>query len=551
MKGKKILTGLLAVCTVLGMCSGCGSQSGSSTPQQSASAAAPVESAAETAAATAAPAAASTNEEPAGLTLPLTEEPVTLTEWWGGFDSDQIGVADPSEVLVSQEAEKRTGIHVDYVTCGTSTAAEVGAIMYASGEYCDMIAGGTVTYTGGFEKGVEDGIYIELNDLIEEGYAPNYKAIMDSDPKVAKDAATDSGKYIAFWQISDNPQWPWFGILGRGDWLEELNLDTPKTYDQLHDVLKAFKEEKGAQYPLNMGQDGYGWFQNFLAGCGVSSSWMQKDGEVMYGPVQDGYRQYLEMMQQWFQEGLMNPDFMSVSMMDNSSIVSGQAGVFLGNYTDCDTYADLIPGSHVIGFPEPRLNENDEIHVGQVNARVSSKWVAISTACEVPELAAQWIDYFYSDEGMLLNNYGIENETFQYDAEGNIEFTDLITDNPDGLSFQMACWHYIDGGPGVRSYVWERELMVVSDDCKACEDAWSHDGAYMISDLVTPTAEESERQSGIMGDVETYVKEMTLKYITGQESLDNWDEYCNYIWGLGLQNAVDIEQDVLDRYNAR
>lgn len=231
MKGKKILTGLLAVCTVLGMCSGCGSQSGSSTPQQSASAAAPVESAAETAAATAAPAAASTNEEPAGLTLPLTEEPVTLTEWWGGFDSDQIGVADPSEVLVSQEAEKRTGIHVDYVTCGTSTAAEVGAIMYASGEYCDMIAGGTVTYTGGFEKGVEDGIYIELNDLIEEGYAPNYKAIMDSDPKVAKDAATYSGKYIAFWQISDNPQWPWFGILGRGDWLEELNLDTPKTYD--------------------------------------------------------------------------------------------------------------------------------------------------------------------------------------------------------------------------------------------------------------------------------------------------------------------------------
>lgn len=137
------------------------------------------------------------------------------------------------------------------------------------------------------------------------------------------------------------------------------------------------------------------------------------------------------------------------------------------------------------------------------------------------------------------------------DAEGNIEFTDLITDNPDGLSFQMACWHYIDGGPGVRSYVWERELMVVSDDCKACEDAWSHDGAYMISDLVTPTAEESERQSGIMGDVETYVKEMTLKYITGQESLDNWDEYCDYIWGLGLQDAVDIEQDVLDRYNAR
>lgn len=551
MNKKSILALLLTVGMVLSLCSACGGKDESAAEQPAATTAtAPAE--AETPDTADAP--ADSTAEPAkasGLTLPLTEEPTTLTEWWGGFDSDQIGVEDPSEVLVSQEAEKRTGIHVDYVTCGSSASAEVGAIMYASGEYCDMIAGGTVTYTGGFEKGVEDGIYIELNSLLDDGYAPNYKAIMDSDPKVAKDAATDSGKYIAFWQISDNPQWPWFGILGRGDWLEELNLEVPKTYDQLHDVLTAFKNDKGAEYPLNMGADGYGWFQNFLAGCGVSSSWMQVDGQVKYGPVEDGYRQYLEIMQDWFQEGLMNPDFMSVPMTDNSSIVSGQAGVFLGNYTDCDTYADLIPGSRVIGFPEPRLNENDEIHVGQVNARVSSKWVAISTACKNPELAAQWIDYFYSDEGALLNNYGVEGETFRYNDAGEIEFTELITDNPDGLSFQMACWHFIDGGPGVRSYVWERELMVVSDDCKDCEAAWSHDGAYMISDLVTPTAEESETQTGIMGDIETYVKEMTLKFITGQESLDNWDQYCDYIQGLGLQNAADIEQTIVDRYNAR
>ena len=93
--------------------------------------------------------------------------------------------------------------------------------------------------------------------------------------------------------------------------------------------------------------------------------------------------------------------------------------------------------------------------------------------------------------------------------------------------------------------------MVVSDDCKNCETTWSHDGAYMIPELVTPTAEESETQTGIMGDIETYVKEMTLKFITGQESLDNWDQYCDYIQGLDLQDAVDIEQTVLDRYNAR
>ena len=73
----------------------------------------------------------------------------------------------------------------------------------------------------------------------------------------------------------------------------------------------------------------------------------------------------------------------------------------------------------------------------------------------------------------------------------------------------------------------------------------------MISDMVSLTAEESEEQMSIMGDITTYVNEMTLKFITGQESLDNWDEYCDYIWGLGLEDAIALEQAALDRYNNR
>lgn len=538
MQTKKILAYLLAFVMAVGTLTGCGSDGSSSSAEPVTGEQSVASEVADTSAT-------------GGLVLPLVEEPATLTEWWGGFDADQIGINDPSEVLVSQEAEKRTGIHVDYVVCGSSAAQEVGSIMYASGEYCDMIAGGTVTYTGGFEKGVEDGVYIELNDLIDGGYAPNYRALLDGDATVAKDAATDSGKYIAFWQISETAQWPWYGTMIRQDWLDQLGMDMPTTYDDLHEVLVGFKKEIGAEYPLEPGENGYGWFYNFLAGCNVTPDFMQIDGKVGYGPVQEGYRKYLEIMSAWYSEGLVNPDFMSVSSADNSTIMSEQAGVFSSAYVDCDTYSKNIEGAHVVGMPEPLLTADTVRHVGQVNGRVSSKWVAISASCQNPELAAQWIDYFYSDEGALLNNYGIENETFVYDDQGNIQFTDLITNNTEGLSFQMATWHYIDGGPGVRRYNWERELLTVGDDCKACEQAWSHDGAYMISDLTTPSAEESEAQNAIMGDIQTYVNEMTLKFITGQESLSKWEEYCDYIWTLGLQEAIEIEQTVLDRYNSR
>jgi putative aldouronate transport system substrate-binding protein len=548
---KKLLAFLLAMTMVCGLLAGCGSTSSASSGTTEAVTASAEES--DVASSEAENTTGSTGLSTGGLVLPLTEETVTLTQWWGGFNADDLGISTPAEVLVTQEQEARTGVHIEYTVCGESVASEVGAIMYAGGDYCDLISGGIVTYTGGFEKGVEDGIYIELNDLIDE-YCPNYKAIMEADPDVDKNGRTDSGMIVAFYQVSDNAQWPWYGTLIRGDWLDDLGLEMPETYDELHDVLAAFKSEKGATYPLELGSSGYGWWYNYLAGCGVTDSWMQKDGSVYYSPVEDGYRAYLEIMSSWYSEGLINPDFMSVGLGDNSNIVSGIAGVFCGQYNDCDTYSSMIDGANVVGMPEPRLNKGDELHVGQVNGRIgsSSKWVAISASCSNPELAAQWLDYAYSEEGELLNNYGIENETFVYNENGEPELTELITNNPN-LSLTNAMWRYLDGNSGVRSYIWERELQTASDAAKACEDTWAHDGAYMVPDMTTPTADESADQNAIMGDIETYVGEMTLKFITGQAELTDasWQEYCDYIWGLGLQDAVDIEQVVVDRYNQR
>ena len=40
------------------------------------------------------------------------------------------------------------------------------------------------------------------------------------------------------------------GMAMRKDWLDELGLDVPVTYDDWHNVLTAFKEQKGATAPL-------------------------------------------------------------------------------------------------------------------------------------------------------------------------------------------------------------------------------------------------------------------------------------------------------------
>ena len=55
----------------------------------------------------------------------------------------------------------------------------------------------------------------------------------------------------------------------------------------------------------------------------------------------------------------------------------------------------------------------------------------------------------------------------------------------------------------------------------------------------------------IMTDINTYREEMTHKFITGQEPLDNFDAFVEQIRSQGIEEAIQIKQDALDRYLAR
>ena len=84
-----------------------------------------------------------------------------------------------------------------------------------------------------------------------------------------------------------------------------------------------------------------------------------------------------------------------------------------------------------------------------------------------------------------------------------------------------------------------------------CIDEWGKNGHDWFMPLITPTAEESADLARIMTDIETYRTEMTYKFITGQESLDNFDAFVEQIKSQGIDDAIEIQQAALDRYNAR
>ena len=54
-----------------------------------------------------------------------------------------------------------------------------------------------------------------------------------------------------------------------------------------------------------------------------------------------------------------------------------------------------------------------------------------------------------------------------------------------------------------------------------------------------------------MNEINTYLEEHLLKFIMGVEPLDKIDDFVKQIKTMGIDEAIKIKQDALDRYYKR
>ncbi|EMS69996.1 extracellular solute-binding protein [Ruminiclostridium cellobioparum] len=498
----------------------------------------------------------------------------TLT-YWVEFNSSYIQSLEENHVM--QEIEKRTGIKINYTIIPSSQVKETFNLMIASGDYPDLIS--DKEYKGGGLQAVKDGVYLKLNDYITK-YAPNYTAVMASNPDIARQSKEDDGTIWSFkiLQSSDEPSWA--GPVIRKDYLDELGLKMPETIDDWHTALTAFKDKKKVDIPMLLPYTKFNSSEVFAGTYGASTSqFLNKDGKVVYGPTEPGYKDFLTLMNQWYKEGLIDKDFATRDDKSlDAQITSGKAGscaiAFYGSFAPYELAAkatnskyDLAPASY------PVINKGDDVskvlHIGNKNWNSKNGDVAISTNCKNIEAAVKWLDYRYSDEGFMLFNYGVEGEGYNW-ADGALdnkygpeffpkglqekiktkhpEFTELLTKNPDGVDFDTAKDKY----KGYYIAQLRNPLAnVMSNAVYDAMDVWSKPGKDYMFPPVSKTAEEAQVESEIYNQVNTYKDEMTFKFIMGVEPISNFDKYVSQVKSLGIDKLIKAKRDQLDRYLKR
>ncbi len=559
---KKLCIFLLLAAFLVGLTACGGTAEETAAPAESEAPAATEAPAAETAAPETAESEAP--EAAAGISYPLVEETVTLTQWGSVNPQAMTYISSLSEASVIEAAEAATGVHLECTSIAGNLVSDNFSIMIASGDYCDFIDNIGQQYTDGADAAIADGVLIDLAPYLEEN-APDFWALLQGDDDTRRFATTDAGAIPFFLSITqdadallDN------GMLIRQDWLDSLGLESPETFDELHDVLTAFQTEMGATAALWLGSDGMTLSEYY--GASVAYERMApkypfyvQDGVVYCGYLEDSYRGYLETMAQWYAEGLIWQDFMTDGMAFGitssnglTEFTNGNMGVAYGELTDIRDVPEMASDGMVLSaMRDPSVEPGDVNHRSSASSPLGYKW-GISTSCGDVELACKYANYFYTEAGSLLATYGVEGEAYTL-VDGEPVFTELVTNNPDGLSSMVIAALYM-GTENIGLFDGNYKLQLYSEDLVAQAQVWKDS---RVGDEVYPkgpsfTVDEAAEISSVFGDLTTMVSETSVQFITGERDIaTEYDSFIESIVALGAENITAVFQAAYDRYMSR
>lgn len=487
--------------------------------------------------------------------LPLCDEVTSVTVWTYLLPPiiDHVA-ADYSQNISYDYLERITNVHADVNAISLFQATENLTLSIAAGDLCDITVGMQQMYPNGVESVYDAGLLVDL--VTYQELMPNYFGILEADPDLYRDVLTDEGVLPYFYQLDECINIPQ-GLVIRSDWVSQVGMEIPQTYDELHDVLIAIKNQLDVPYPLWFSYTG-GTVNSFLAnGFGVSNSdfYLAVDGEVKFSPLESGFYEYLSLMNTWYSEGLISPDFVNGtldSMPDDDKM--GDYAIYLINRSGYGNIYNVAPDAEITPIPDMVKEVGDTHHIsGSSGARARNLGAAVSADASDIELCCKYLDYYYTQEGTYAAFFGEPGVTYELDENGEPQYTDLIANHPDlALSFaaltlceQQSAGILLSG----------MDFILYGQDVVDAMDVWAStvdEDTWDYPPMAKLTQEENEAYSGLFSDIETYVREMMLKFIIGTASLENeYEDFLQTLDSMGLQQCIDYKQAALDRYYAR
>lgn len=334
-------------------------------------------------------------------------------------------------------AEERTGIHVDYIS-GPEEAADVYSEVdqrVISGDLPDAV----MTKLAQTSVYGPQGVFADLAPYIEK-YAPNLQKYIDDNPDY-KALVTDTDGHI-YGLCKETPIFA--DLIGyRVDHFKAAGID-PDSIVNVDDFTKALETLKAYYgkdnpnyYPLTGRDTAIRFASWFGAASSISSTESNgiyinghyKDGSIDI--MNDGAYKMAETMKKWYDEGLIQPEWVAGTFSEadwEAAMLNGNGSIFYDYYNRAEWFMENGGPDNDPNYQMGVLNFIKDDNGNPQKMTVSMKYndecvTAVNANCSEDKIKTilTFIDYFYSEEGEILANYGVEGESFK-DTNGDKEF---------------------------------------------------------------------------------------------------------------------------------
>ena len=326
---------------------------------------------------------------------------------------------------------------------------------------------------------VDNDLIEDLTQVYEDCTSSRIKDIYNSYGGEILDNVTFDGKLMALPEtnIDDGPSLCWL----RKDWMDKLGLDAPKTVEDVENIVHEFVQTdpggngKGETVGLVCDDEltggcGYSYeYQNdiiFASFGAFPKQWIyNKDGEVVYGSVQNEAKAALGKLRQMYQQGTLDNNFL---MRESSNIieliVSGKCGSFFGPWWSPNNPLMSAMQKNPNAEWQPYLIQTDKDgQTSFASQNPNDKYVVVRKGYKHPEIVMKIVSVLFDD--------------LRYDEEDVREMERYYQDNVDPTARPLAInVDYKDAL--MRCY---DSLKDAIQGRKKLEDLGLLEGAYYIS----------------------------------------------------------------------
>lgn len=308
-----VLGVLLALSLVLSACGGNGNSNATPTP----------------------PATNNTGESPTS-TPETPAEPTEITIML------PLNVAETPPDTIKTEVEKLTNTKLTYQFFPADTYEEKLNASFATGSLPQVVYLKNQSTFLQMKEAIREGQFWEIGPYMDQ--FPNLSKLK---PEILDNTKVDGKLYSLYIGRPLARQ----GIIYRKDWADKLNLEAPKTVDDLYVMMEKFTKEdpdgNGNADTMGLADRNdliYGAFKTAASWFGTPTGWGEKDGQLLPEFMFEEYVQSMDYMKKIRDNGLMNVDFAGTSKTDQTALfTSGKAGVYIGSMQDINTLdKDLV-----------------------------------------------------------------------------------------------------------------------------------------------------------------------------------------------------------------